>query len=166
MATRALHQLLDQSASRFPEKVAVEESVTGNIRYDELAHLSDRVRDRLREMGVEVGDRVGICARKSGDVVAAIFGIMKAGAAYIPTDPTAPAQRNAFIFQNCAVKVVIIESRLVDRLDEEFKQVGFAPAMLVIDGVGGGVPLRHALDRLDSISPAASLPSAVPDPSH
>ena len=163
MATRALHQLLDQSASRFPEKVAVEESVTGNIRYDELAHLSDRVRDRLREMGVEVGDRVGICARKSGDVVAAIFGIMKAGAAYIPTDPTAPAQRNAFIFQNCAVKVVIIEARLVDRLAEEFKQLGFAPAVIVIDGVGAGVPLGRALDQLDSARLAASKPSATLD---
>ena len=163
MATRALHQLLDQSASRFPEKVAVEESVTGNIRYDELAHLSDRVRDRLREMGVEVGDRVGICARKSGDVVAAIFGIMKTGAAYIPTDPTAPAQRNAFIFQNCAVKVVIIEARLVDRLAEEFKQLGFAPAVIVIDGVGAGVPLGRALDQLDSARLAASKPSAALD---
>jgi len=163
MATRALHQLLDQSASRFSEKVAVEESDAGNIRYDELAHLSDRVRDRLREMGVEVGDRVGICARKSGDVVAAIFGIMKTGAAYIPTDPTAPAQRNAFIFQNCAVKVVIIEARLVDRLAEEFKQLGFAPAVIVIDGVGAGVPLGRALDQLDSARLAASKPSAALD---
>src|SRR5438477_1551374 len=163
MATRALHQLLDQSASRFPEKVAVEESVTGNIRYDELAHLSDRVRDRLREMGVEVGDRVGICARKSGDVVAAIFGIMKTSAAYIQTDPTAPAQRNAFIFQNCAVEVVIIEARLVDRLAEEFKQLGFAPAVIVIDGVGAGVPLGRALDQLDSARLAASKPSATLD---
>ena len=128
MATRALHQLLDLSASRFPDKVAVEESESGNIRYAELAHLSDRLRDRLREMGVGPGDRVGICMRKSADAVASIFGIMKAGAAYVPTDPTAPASRNAFIFHNCAVKVVIVESRLVDRLSEEFKQLGFAPA--------------------------------------
>jgi len=166
MATRTLHQLLDVSASRFPDKVAVEESSSSSIRYDELAFLSDRVRDRLREMGVKVSDRVGICARKSGDVVAAIFGIMKAGAAYIPTDPTAPAQRNAFIFHNCAVKVVIIEARLMDRLSEEFKRLGFAPAVIVIDGVGAGVPLRHALDRLDSTEPATSSPSAAPDLSH
>jgi L-proline---[L-prolyl-carrier protein] ligase len=166
MATKALHQLLDISASRFPDKVAVEESNTGSIRYGELAHLSNRVRDRLREIGVGVGDRVGICARKSGDVVAAIFGIMKTGAAYIPTDPTAPAQRNAFIFQNCTVKVVIIEGRLVNGLSEEFKQLGFAPAVIVLDGVGAGIPLGRALDQLDSMRRAASVPSAVLDPSY
>jgi amino acid adenylation domain-containing protein len=166
MATRSLHQLLDLSASRFPDKVAVEEAETGSIRYSELAHLSDRVRDRLRQLRVEPGDRVGICMRKSADAVASIFGIMKAGAAYVPADPTAPASRNAFIFHNCAVKMVIVESRFVDRLTEEFKQVGFAPATIVIDGIGAGVPLAEALDRLDVVSPASSLPLAVPDPSH
>src|SRR5438477_12205295 len=114
MTTRALHQLLDVSASRFPDNVAVEEAETGSIRYDELARLSDRLRDRLREMGVGLGGRVGICMRKSADAVASLFGIMKAGAAYVPVDPTAPASRNAFIFHNCAVKVVIVESRLAD----------------------------------------------------
>jgi L-proline---[L-prolyl-carrier protein] ligase len=166
MATRSLHQLLDHSASRLPDKVAVEESDNGHIRYRELSHLSDRVRNRLREMGVGTGDRVGICARKSSDVVAAIFGIMKAGAAYIPTDPTAPAQRNAFIFHNCTVKVVIIEARLADGLSKEFKQLGFAPVLIVIEGVGGGIPLGRALEALDSMRPAASVPSTVLDPSH
>ena len=104
MATRLLHQLLDHSASRFPDKVAVEESDNGRIRYHELARLSDRVRNRLRQMSVKPGDRVGICLRKSADAVASLFGIMKAGAAYVPVDPTALASRNAFIFCNCAVK--------------------------------------------------------------
>jgi acyl-CoA synthetase (AMP-forming)/AMP-acid ligase II len=98
IATRALHQLLDVSALRFPDNVAVEETESGSIRYGELAHLSDRVRDRLRGMGVGLGDRVGICMRKSGDAVASIFGIMKAGAAYVPVDSTAPASRNALFF--------------------------------------------------------------------
>src|SRR6266478_1270703 len=163
--TRVLHQLLDVSASRFPDNIAIEESEGGSLCYSDLAHLSDRLRDRLREMGVGVGDRAGICMRKSADAVASIFGIMKAGAAYVPTDPTAPASRNAFIFHNCAVKVVIVESRLADRLGEEFKQLAFAPAMIVIDGVGAGVPLIKALDRLDTTSPAPSVPTAVPDPS-
>jgi len=165
MTTGALHQLLDVSASRFPDNIAIQESESGSICYRDLVHLSDRLRDRLRTMGVGLGDRVGICMRKSADAVASIFGVMKAGAAYVPTDPTAPASRNAFIFHNCAVKAIIVESRLADRLVEEFKQVGFAPATIVMDGVGAGVPLTKALDRLDAGSPAHSVSSAVPDPS-
>jgi amino acid adenylation domain-containing protein len=162
-ATTALHQLLDISASRFPDNVAVEEAEGGRIRYSELAGLSDRLRGRLLQLGVGSGDRLGVCMRKSADAVASLFGIMKGGAAYVPVDPTAPASRNAFIFHNCAVKVVIVESRLADRLGEEFKQLGFAPAMIVIDGVGAGAPLTKALDRLDAASPAPSVPSVVPD---
>src|SRR4029453_398870 len=165
MTIKALYELLDVSASRFPDNVAVEEAETGSISYAELARLSDRLRDRLRQMGVGLGDRVGICMRKSGDAVASIFGIMKAGAAYVPTDPTAPASRNAYIFHNCTVKVVIVESRLLDRLGEEFKQAGFAPATIVIDGVGAGVPLTKALDELEAVSRAPSVRSALPDPS-
>ena len=163
--TRVLHQLLDVSASRFPDNIAIEESESGSLCYSDLAHLSDRLRDRLREMGVGVGDRVGICMRKSADAVASIFGIMKAGAAYVPVDPTAPASRNAYIFNNCAVKAIIVESRLAEALRLEFSQVSFAPEMIVLEGTGAGVPLTKALDRLDAISPAPSVPSAVPDPS-
>lgn len=165
MTTRALHQLLDVSASRFPDNVALEEAESGSIRYGELARLSDRVRDRLLQLRVEPGDRVGICMRKSADAVASIFGIMKTGAAYVPADPTAPASRNAFIFHDCAVKVLIVEARLAKALHLEFSQAGFTPEMIVLEGTGAGVPLSKALDRLDAVSPARSVPSVVPDPS-
>src|SRR5450755_709444 len=163
MTMRALHQLLDLSASRFPDRAAIEESEGDSIRYGELARLSDRVRDRLRQMGVEPGDRVGICLRKSADAVASLFGIMKAGAAYVPVDPTAPASRNAFIFRNCAVKSIIIEARFVDGLRQELSTIGFAPKSIVLDGVGAGVPLTKSLDLLDLDSPVPLTSSAVPD---
>jgi amino acid adenylation domain-containing protein len=165
MNTRALHHLLDVSASRFPDNVAVEECENGSIRYTELAHLSDRLRDRLRGMGVGPGDRVGICMRKSADAIASMFGIMKTGAAYVPADSTAPASRNAYVFHNCAVKVVIIEERLVKGLNLEFRQFGFAPQMVVTDGIGAGAPLVKALDELDVLNAVPSAPSAAADPS-
>lgn len=162
--TTSLYQLLDFSASHFPDNVAVEEAESGSISYGQLAHLSDRLRDRLFELGAGPGDRVGVCMRKSCDAVASIFGIMKAGAAYVPADPTAPASRNAFIFHDCAVKVLLVEARLAAALRAEFKQAGFAPEMIVIEGTGAGGSLAQALDQLDAVSPAASLASAVPDP--
>src|SRR3954454_19466290 len=142
--TRALHHLLDISASRFPDNVAIEESETESIRYTELAHLSDRLRDRLRGMGVGPGDRVGICMQKSGDAIASMFGIMKTGAAYVPADSTAPVSRNACIFDNSAVKVVIVEEPLMNALKAEFSRLGFAPQMIVIAGIGAGAPLVKA----------------------
>jgi L-proline---[L-prolyl-carrier protein] ligase len=165
MTTRSLHQLLDLSASRFSDNIAVEETESGGMRYSELACLSDRVRDRLLQLGIRPGDRVGICMRKSADAVASIFGIMKAGAAYVPVDPTAPASRNAFIFHNCAVKVLIVETRLEEGLLQQFNQIGFAPKLIVLNGVGAGVPLAQALEQLDRVDPAPSAPSTVPHPS-
>src|SRR5437763_2003531 len=165
ICTRVLHQLLDVSASRFPDDVAVEEAGRGTVGYGELARFSDRVRDHLLQLRVGRGDRVGICMRKSADAVASLFGILKAGAAYVPADPTAPASRNAFIFHNCAVKILIVEARLAEALRLEFSQVSFAPEMIVLEGTGAGVPLIKALDRLDAVRPAPSVPSVVPNPS-
>jgi amino acid adenylation domain-containing protein len=158
---KLLHQHLDQSASRFPHNIAVEETETGSITYSELAGLSDRVKDRLRAFGVKPGDRVGMCLRKSADGVASMFGIMKTGAAYVPVDPTAPASRNAYIFQNCAVRVVITETRLADGLRQEFAQNGFAPEVILLDGTGAGTFLARALDQLDAKSPASKEPSST-----
>ena len=108
---RALYQFLDHAARIYPEHVAVEEAGKGTISYRNLAALSDRLRDRLYYMGVRPGDRVGIYLSKSIDAVAAIFGILKSGAAYVPVDPTAPVSRNAYILNNCSVRVAIIERR-------------------------------------------------------
>lgn len=166
MSTNALHLLLDAVAARFPDRIAVEESGDGDIRYAELARLSDRMRDRLRALGVQPGDRVGLCLAKSADAVAALFGILKAGGAYVPVDPTAPATRNAYIFQNCAVKVLIVEERLAAGLQQEFSAQGFAPRLIVLNGTGAGAPLNAALDQLDrgSDGPAPVVPSARPRP--
>ena len=164
MTTTSLHQLLDSSSLRFPSRVAVEESEGGSIRYDELRHLSDRVRDRLHRMGVKPGDRVGMCLRKSADGIACIFGIMKAGAAYVPVDPTAPASRNAFIFQNCGIKVLVVERGLEAGLRQRFSEVGFAPDFIVLDGVGAGRPLTESLDQLQAQDPAPPAASVVSTP--
>ena len=67
--------------------------------------------------------------RKSIDAVAAIYGILKAGAAYVPVDPGAPPARNAYILQNCAVRAVVMESRFDAKLRPELEQLGPVPAL-------------------------------------
>ena len=156
MAQRfALHRYLIDAAAKRPDAIAVVEPGNGGIRYRDLDALSDRMRDRLCAMGVRPGDRVGIHLRKSIDSVAAIYGVLKAGAAYVPVDPLAPAARNAYIMHDCAVAALVIEARFDERFRSEHEALGAVPATIVVDQVGNGAGLRDALDRLDAQAPAA-----------
>jgi amino acid adenylation domain-containing protein len=149
-----LHQLLGLSAKKYPDRIAVEETDDGAITYHDLNQLSDRLRDRLTRLGVRPGDRVGIYLRKSIDAVASIFGILKAGAAYVPVDPGAPPARNAYIFSDCTVKVIIIENRFVEKLCAEFTSQNELPAFLVLDGTGSGSYLKSTLEQANTDTPA------------
>ena len=114
---RRLDDLLREAAKRRQDAVAVVDAERDrSVTYGELDALSDRLRDVLVKAGVQPGDRVGICVPKSIASVAAIFGSLKAGAAYVPVDPTAPATRNAYIFDDCTVRALFVESTLVDDL--------------------------------------------------
>jgi amino acid adenylation domain-containing protein len=146
---RSLNEYLEISARRRPHHPAVEEA-NHQITYAELGALSDRVRDRLVHDGVRQGDRVGIYLHKSIDGVASIFGILKAGATYVPVDPLAPASRNAYIFNNCAVRTSIVEAGFADGLSAEMGRLGAVPPFIQLDGTGGGKPLDAALSRTDS----------------
>ena len=144
---KTLHQLLVLSAQKHPDRIAVEETDGAAITYHDLHQLSDRLRSKLIHLGVRPGDRVGIYMRKSVEAVASIFGILKAGAVYVPVDPGAPPARNAYIFSDCSVKVILIESRFVDKLCEELGGQSKLPILVVLDGTGAGNYLKSTLER-------------------
>jgi len=160
----ALHEYFVAAAGRYADRIAVVEPGSGTITYGELATLSDRLRDRLCALGVGAGDRVGIYMRKSIDAVASIYGILKAGAAYVPVDPGAPAARNAYILQNCAVRAVLLENRFAANLRRELEQLGTVPPLVVIDAAGAGAGLRRALDAADAKGTAPVVATARPGP--
>ena len=158
-----LHQYLDDAARKWPDRLAVQEAGGGSITYGELGSLSDRLRDRLVQLGVRPGDRVGFWIRKSVDGVATIFGALKAGAAYVPVDPGAPPARNGYILADCAVKAVVVESRFKAALLAELSRLGAHPEVLEIGGSGGGTYLCAALDAKDRSAKAPPAKTATPD---
>ena len=101
-----VHQWLRTSAARYPTHVAVEDRER-TLTYRELDELSDRLANLLISLGVRRGDRVGFYLEKSIESVLAIYGILKAGAAYVPFDPHAPAARLAYIARNAGLRVLI-----------------------------------------------------------
>jgi amino acid adenylation domain-containing protein len=104
-------EYLEASARRWPERTAVVDPEGDALRYRELDQLADRVAGFLAARGVAQGDRVGIVQPKSVHTVAALFGIMKAGAAYVPADWTAPAERCRTIMRDCNVRALFVDQR-------------------------------------------------------
>lgn len=155
---RALHQLLDESAARWATRVAVAQVDGKTITYGALAALSDAVRDRLRRMGVGPGNRVGIHLRKSIDAVAAIFGTLKAGAAYVPLDVEAPPSRNAYIVHDCGLRALFVERHWRDALATAVEHYGQMPPALIVDVADATDDLRATL----ATEAAPSVETVVP----
>lgn len=112
-----LSQAIDQSAQRVPEAEAFrfeEQSIT----YADLVRKANGLARVLQQHGVQKGDRVGLYLSKSLESAIALYGIWKAGAAYVPLDPLAPISRLAFIVQNCEIRCLITQPNKRSRLRE------------------------------------------------
>jgi acyl-CoA synthetase (AMP-forming)/AMP-acid ligase II len=87
-----LQQLLSNSASKYPDKPAVW-ARGQSLTYRELEERSNQLAHLFRKHGLQKGDRVGIYFPKAVESLVAMFGVLKAGAIYVPLDPQQPAQR-------------------------------------------------------------------------
>jgi amino acid adenylation domain-containing protein len=116
-----LQQLLENSAKRYPDKEAVFYK-DSSITYRELDLASNQLGWALRNVGIEKGDRVGICLNKSIEEIVAIYGILKAGAAYVPIDPASPPQRIAYFIENCQSKALVTTKKIAAKLHQEFSE--------------------------------------------
>ena len=77
------------------------------ITYGALDRRANGVAHLLRDRGVEPGAIVGLAVERSIDMIAGLLGILKAGAAYLPLDPSFPPDRVAFMVKDAGVSVVI-----------------------------------------------------------
>src|SRR5204863_1661628 len=86
------------------------------LTYGELNARANRLARRLVALGVARESRVALCAERSFEMVIALLAILKAGAAYVPLDPSYPAERLAFMLVDAGVEVLMSEAELVSQL--------------------------------------------------
>ena len=154
--------MLQDSAARWPDRVAVEEPGVGTITYRDLEQLSGQLCRHLLAKGVRPGDRVGLYLEKSIDAIASIFGVLRAGAAYVPVDPAAPFARNEGILKSCSVAAVVAQQPHAKTLSDSWASEQ-RPHIVSLDKTGGGNSLRAALEHEQlSASEKESAPSVRP----
>ncbi|UQA59462.1 non-ribosomal peptide synthetase/type I polyketide synthase [Polyangium aurulentum] len=106
-----LHELFAAQAARTPDAVAVI-AEEGRLSYGELLARARRLASALRRRGVGPESLVAICAERSLEMVVGLLGILMAGGAYVPLEPDYPAERLAFMLDDCGAELVLIQRRL------------------------------------------------------
>src|SRR5689334_5230290 len=112
-----LHQLFEAQVVSAPDAVAViAENVS--LTYREFNRLANRLAHQLRALKVGPGVPVAICVERSVEMLFGLAGILKAGGAIVPLDPSYPVDRLMFMLKDAQVPVLVTQSRLADRLPE------------------------------------------------
>ncbi|MGW7201424.1 amino acid adenylation domain-containing protein, partial [Streptomyces chryseus] len=104
-----LHELIAQQTVRTPHATAVEDA-QGAMTYAQLDRRANGVARLLRGRGVGPEARVAVCLPRGRDLLAALLGVWKAGAAYVPLDAAHPAERVAWMIADSGVRTVLTVS--------------------------------------------------------
>jgi amino acid adenylation domain-containing protein len=142
-----LHSLLEAAAEGHPDRLA---AVGGDrsLTYAELCTRARQLAHLLSELGVVPGDRVGIHLGKQLEAVVAVYGVLAAGAAYVPLDPQAPPARLCYLVSDCGVRVVLAGQETVGPWS--------AP-----EAAGVGVDALVVLDTEEELGRPASGPAPI-----
>lgn len=102
----SLHELISQKARMYPEKNAVHFRNI-NLSYQDLNERANRLANLLIKRGIQKGDRVALLLDRSEELIIALLGIMKSGAAYVPIDPAYPKKQIEYMLKDSSAKILL-----------------------------------------------------------
>ena len=103
---KCLHELFEAQAQQTPGNRALVDGER-RISYAELNSRANALAHHLISLGVGLESVVGICLRRSAEMVISVLAVLKAGAAYLPMDPEYPQERLAYMLEDSGAKVVL-----------------------------------------------------------
>jgi amino acid adenylation domain-containing protein len=136
-----LHQLLSETTAKYPNKEAIvfkDQSMT----YSELERETNKLAYSLTRIGMERGGRIGIYMSRCINSIVGAFGILKAGATYVPIDPMCPPSRLSYIINKGAIKFLLTSREKLTSIERAFPENSPIENILIMNGLdpGSGSP--------------------------
>jgi amino acid adenylation domain-containing protein len=147
-----LAEVFAAAAARSPEAVALvmdawpSGAAAAALTYGELERAANRLANHLVTLGVRQEDRIAVCVPRSPELIVTLLACVKAGGAYVPLDPAYPAERLAWMLEDCGAAVAVT--------------AGEAGAAL--PAIGGGGRLRVVRVDLERDREAIGRASSTP----
>jgi amino acid adenylation domain-containing protein len=148
-AQTCLHTAFEQQAGLTPDAVAVSFGEC-RLTYAELDRRANQLAHYLRARGAGAEKLVGVCLPRTADMIVALLGILKAGAAYVPLDPRYPKDRLAFMLNDAGAVLWLTQRDILELLPEHAAQV------ICIDDE------REAIEREPQEPPVSRVMAANP----
>jgi len=128
-----IHELFEQRVDAVPGAIAIELGEQ-TLTYRELEERANRLAHALHARGAQPGRYIGICLRRSVDLLIAMLAVSKSGAAYLPIDQRYPDDRVRFMLNEAQAPLVLTETRFLERfsipalaLDDASAELGLQP---------------------------------------
>ncbi|KAF9342526.1 hypothetical protein BGX26_007353, partial [Mortierella sp. AD094] len=141
-----IHQLFQNQAEQTPDAIALVYD-DENMTYRELNAWANRRAIQLKEIGVKSGDFVAIIMERSFELVITQIATLKIGAAYVPVDPKAPADRQIFIVNDCRARIIVsgVDTQVPENLEE------------IVLRVTGSYKEKNIVEAMEPITTCSSL---------
>ncbi|MGA3070174.1 MAG: amino acid adenylation domain-containing protein [Terracidiphilus sp.] len=110
-----VYRAIERQAAHTPNRVA---AICDGAEwtYRQLNEYSNRLARHLRRQGIREGSLVGVYLERSHQMVGAVLGVLKAGAAYLPLDPSHPVSRLELVLADAQASLLLTQEHLASRL--------------------------------------------------
>jgi amino acid adenylation domain-containing protein len=110
-----VYRSIERQAAQTPNRIAV---ICDGVEwtYQQLNEYSNRLARHLRKQGIREGSLVGVCLERSHQMLGAVLGVLKAGAAYLPLDPSHPVSRLELVFTDAQASLLLTQENLAAQL--------------------------------------------------
>ena len=126
---QCLPELFEIQANRNPDATAVVFGGDERLSYAELNSRANMLARYLQRIGFKPDTLVAMAVERSLEMVVALLGILKAGGAFVPLDPTYPKERLSFMFEDLQVPVLLTQQRFEDRFSASAAKVVYLDAL-------------------------------------
>ena len=163
---KLFYESIIHHAQTQPERMALI-ACDARFTYQEFDQATNRIANALRQRGVREGDRVALLLPRTSRLILSMFGVQKAGAAYIPCDPEYPADRVKLILEDSGAKLIItpeVAEELLQTEDTTLPQTSLTPddlAYLIYTSGSTGRPKGVMLRHEGMCNYATALPANV-----
>jgi amino acid adenylation domain-containing protein len=148
-----MHQHFERQCDRTPDRTAVRADGDA-LTYRQLEARANRIARLLRAQGVHRGALVGLALDRGNEMLAALLGILKAGAGYVPLDPQFPAERLAYMAGDAGLAALVTQRQHAANFDLRGRPVLALDALAAELDAVGDARLPHDAGAADSESPA------------